>query len=100
MIHNESDSRTVDRSFWRWATLALPLAIAFEAALFAAIGSAIVNSDPVADPSRHLLFSIVAAVMVTGAILLFRKGTSASRGTALGTTAACAFLLFFWLVTL
>ncbi|MFB8004766.1 hypothetical protein [Nocardia sp. NPDC056000] len=43
-----------DSAFWRSATITLPLAIAGEAALFAAVVAAITDSDPQADPLAFL----------------------------------------------
>ncbi|MEV6071013.1 hypothetical protein AB0L82_31085 [Nocardia sp. NPDC052001] len=89
-----------DSAFWRSATITLPLAIAGEAALFAAVVAAITNSDPQADPSRHLLFSIGTAITVLAVTLLWRRRTSTAQGAALGVATAGAFLLLFWVVTL
>lgn len=89
-----------DRTLWKWATLTLPLAIAAEVFLFGAVVAAITDSDPKADPSRHLLFSIVTVVMVLAVILLWRRRASAARGAALGVATAGAFLVLFWVVTL
>ncbi|MEV6769702.1 hypothetical protein AB0N05_13845 [Nocardia sp. NPDC051030] len=89
-----------DAVFWKWATLMLPVAIAIEVALFGAVASAITNSDPTADPSRHLIFGVVVIAAAAAAALLARRRTSAGRGAALGVVTACGFLLLTWVVTL
>ncbi|MFF2557384.1 hypothetical protein ACFVUS_40730 [Nocardia sp. NPDC058058] len=91
---------TADSAFWRSATVTLPLAIAGEAALFAAVVAAITDSDPKADPSRHLLFSIGAAIAVLAVTLLWRRRTPTAQGAALGVATAGAFLLLLWAATL
>ncbi|WP_067565256.1 hypothetical protein [Nocardia acidivorans] len=89
-----------DNVFWKWATITLPLAIALEAALFGAVVAAITDSDPTADPSRHLLFGIVSAAMGIATVMLWRRNTSPTRGAAFGVGGGLAFLVIFWLVTL
>ncbi|GAA5073647.1 hypothetical protein [Nocardia iowensis] len=88
-----------DSVFWQMTTLAVPVASATAAMLFAFVVRLADAAYPSVDPSKHVIFAVVTVLMAAAATLLALRRTPRRLGAAVGTATAGFLVLFVWLAT-